>query len=87
MTIQRAFDTALKAAEPIIQEYVRQLKAENTKLYKQKIKLKIKISELKIQKESYEKEISKLQKALNKCKSQGGDIILQVNPSSLQNKK
>jgi predicted nucleic acid-binding Zn-ribbon protein len=41
MTTQNLLSTALKAAEPILQEYVRQLKAEITKLNKQIANLEI----------------------------------------------
>jgi hypothetical protein len=88
MTNQKTLYSALKAAEPVIQGYIRdlteennQLKATHTKSIKEKAKFKIKISELKIQNETYKRRISALQKALNKSKSEGEGIILQMKPS------
>ena len=87
MTTQNLLSTALKVAQPMIQEYIRDLKEENNHLkmkhaksIKEKAKFKIKISELKIENETYKKRVSALQKALDKTKSQGGDIILHINP-------
>jgi peptidoglycan hydrolase CwlO-like protein len=88
MTNQKKLRSALKVAEPIIQEYIKdlieenhQLKTKHAKSTKEKAKSKIMISELKIQNETYKRRISALQKALNKSKSEGGGIILHLNPS------
>jgi len=97
MTNQKTLHSTIKAAELVIQEYIRdlkeennQLKAKHTKSIKEKAKFEIKISELKIQNETYKRRISALQKAFNKSKSEAGDIILQIKspkPSSHQSEK
>lgn len=86
MTTKNLLKTALKTAEPVIQEYIRdlieennQLKMKHAKSIKEKATFKIKISELKIENQKYKKRISALQKALDKTKSEGGDIILHIN--------
>lgn len=88
MTTQNLLSTALKVAQPVIQEYIRDLKEENdhlkmkhAKSIKEKAKFKIKISELKIENDTYKKRILELQKALNKSKSEGGDIVLNIKSS------
>jgi hypothetical protein len=57
------------------------LKAGHNKSIKEKAKFKMEISELKIENETYKRRISALQKALNKSKPEGGEIILQIKPS------
>jgi len=88
MTNRKTLHSALKAAERVIQEYIRDLKKENNQLkarhnksIKEKANFKMKISELKIENETYKSRISVLQKALNKSKPEGGDIIFQIKPS------
>ncbi len=85
MTTKNFLKTALKTTEPISQEYIRDLIAENNQLkmkhaksIKEKATFKIKISELKIENQTYKQKISALQKALDKTKSEGGNIIFQV---------
>jgi len=85
MTTKNLLKTSFKTAEPVSQEYIRNLIEENNqfkikyaKSIKEKAALKIKISELKIENQSYKQRISALQKALDKSKSEGGDIIFQV---------
>jgi predicted nucleic acid-binding Zn-ribbon protein len=83
MTTRNLLSTTLKAAEPILQEYVRQLKAEITILNKQIANLEIEKNKYREQNITYKKRISTLQKAIDKTKSnEGGDIILQVVPAS-----
>jgi hypothetical protein len=97
MSNQKMLHSTIKAAEPVIQEYIRdlieennQLKMKHAKSIKEKAKFKIKISELKIENDTYKKRILELQKALNKSKSEGGDIVLNIKspkPSSHQSEK
>ncbi|MEI9477873.1 MAG: hypothetical protein WCO26_15030 [Deltaproteobacteria bacterium] len=97
MTTQNLLGTALKTAEPVIQECIRDLTEENNQLkmkhaksIKEKAKFKIKISELEIENDTYKKKILELQKALNKSKSEGGGIVLNIKsskPSSYQSEK
>jgi regulator of replication initiation timing len=90
MITQKLIKKVLKMADPILQDYIRnlieensQLKMEQTKSIKEKVNFKIKISELKIENQTYKQRISTLQKALDKTKSNGGgDIILNVVPPS-----
>ena len=49
MVIQKTLVAALKSAEPIIKEYIRQLKAEITKLHKEVARLEIEKMKLKNQ--------------------------------------
>jgi predicted nucleic acid-binding Zn-ribbon protein len=88
MTTQNTLSTALKASEPIIQEFVRQLNAEISKLNKQITKLEIEKTKFKDQNKTYKKRVSALQRALDKAKSNmGGDIILQVTPRVAKNRE
>ena len=81
---------AFKMTKPISQERIKdlieennQLKIKDAKSIKEKTVLKIKISELKIENQTYRKKISALQKTLDKTKSDGGDIIIHYAPSKL----
>ena len=75
MTTKNLLKTALKTAEPVIKEYVRQLKAEIAKFDKQIAKIEIEKMKFKNQNITYKQRISTLQKTLDKSKSEGGDII------------
>lgn len=82
MTTENLLEASLKTAEPIIQEYIRdlieendQLKMKQAKAIKEKTTLKIKISELKIENQTYKQKISALQRALDKAESEKGEIL------------
>ena len=78
MVIQKTLDAALKLVEPIIREYIRQLKAEITKLHKEVAKLEIEKMKFKNQNVTYKQRVSTLQKDLDKAKSvEPINIILQ----------
>jgi|APFre7841882654_1041346.scaffolds.fasta_scaffold13249_5 predicted RNase H-like nuclease (RuvC/YqgF family) len=83
MITQNLLTAALKAAEPIVKDYVRQLKAQISKSDKQIAKLEIEKSKFKNQNITYKQKVSALQKALDKFESEkGGDIHLHINPST-----
>lgn len=85
MTTKNLLEAALKAAEPIIQEYIRQLKTEITKSQKQIAKLEIEKMKFKNQNITYKQRVSALQKALDKAKSDGGVRIHFDPPDESEN--
>lgn len=78
MTTKNLLKMALKTTEPVIKEYVRQLKTEIAKFDKQIAKIEIEKMKFKNQNVTYKQRISALQKTLDKTKSEGGNIIFQV---------
>ncbi|MEW6614534.1 MAG: hypothetical protein AB1401_03545 [Thermodesulfobacteriota bacterium] len=79
MTTKNFLETALKASEPIVQEYIRQLKAQITKLHKQIVTLEIEKMKFKNQNITYKQRVSALQKNLDKAVSNGG-IHMELAP-------
>jgi len=82
MTTQNLLNTALKASEPTIQEYVKQLKTTISKLNKQIAKLEIEKDKFKDQNKTYKKRISVLQKDLDKARASEVPHFEYVCPSS-----